>query len=60
MPGKIEGDETLTVAQVSEFLKLHPRTIYKLAKKRMIPARRVGKQWRFLRSEVISFFKATA
>ena len=55
--GKIEDDEILTAAQVSEFLKLHPRTIYKLAKKHILPERRVGRQWRFLRSEVITFLQ---
>ena len=50
-------DETLTVAEVSEILKLGPRTIYKLVKKRIIPARRVGKEWRFLRSELIKYLQ---
>ena len=53
-------DETLTVAEVSEILKLGPRTIYKLAKKRIIPARRVGKEWRFLRSELIKYLQQTS
>jgi len=59
-PGKIEDDEMLTVAQVSELLRVHPATIYKLAKKRIIPARRVERRWRFLRSEVIKFFQKTS
>ena len=29
---RIEDDEILTVRQVSKLLKLHPRTIYKLAR----------------------------
>jgi excisionase family DNA binding protein len=48
-------DEILTVRQVSKLLKLHPRTIYKLAQNGMIPARRVGKSWRFLKSEIMNF-----
>ena len=54
-----EDDEILTVDRVSGFLKLHPRTIYKLAQEGILPGRRVGKQWRFLRSEVIKFLKKT-
>jgi excisionase family DNA binding protein len=54
---KVKGDEILTISQVSELLKLHPRTIYKLVKNGIIPGRRVGKKWRFLRSEVIKFLK---
>ena len=53
-------DETLTVAEVAEILKLGPRTIYKLAKKRIIPARRVGKEWRILRSELIKYLQQTS
>jgi excisionase family DNA binding protein len=51
----IEDDEILTVGQVSKLLKLHQRTIYKLVRNGMIPGRRVGKKWRFLRSEIMNF-----
>jgi excisionase family DNA binding protein len=52
---RTEGDEILTVGQVSKLLKLHQRTIYKLVRNGMIPGRRVGKKWRFLRSEIMNF-----
>ena len=52
-----EDDEILTVRQVSKLLKLHPRTIYKLAQTGTIPARRLGKSWRFLKSEIIKHFE---
>jgi excisionase family DNA binding protein len=52
---RTEGDEILTVGQVSKLLKLHQRTIYKLVRNGMIPGRRVGKSWRFLRSEIMNF-----
>src|SRR5262245_10922831 len=55
---RIEDDETLTVEQVSKFLKLHQRTIYKLVRSGIIPGRIVGNSWRFLRSEVIKFLRA--
>jgi excisionase family DNA binding protein len=54
---EIEDDEVLTVRQVSKLLKLHRRTIYKLAQKGMIPGWRVGKSWRFLKSEIIKHFQ---
>ena len=53
----IEDNEVLTVTQVSKLLQLHPRTIYKLAQTGMIPARRVGKSWRFLKSEIMKWFE---
>jgi excisionase family DNA binding protein len=50
-------DEILTVRQVSKLLKLHQRTIYKLAQSGMIPGWRVGKSWRFLKSEIMKPFE---
>jgi len=40
-------NEILTVEEVAEFLKVHAATIYKLLKRREIPAFRVGADWRF-------------
>jgi excisionase family DNA binding protein len=54
---RIQHDEILTVREVSKLLKLHPRTIYKLAQNGMIPARQVGKSWRFLKSEIMKWFE---
>lgn len=54
---KIEDDEFLTAEELSKLLKLHQRTIYKLAQKGIIPGRRVGKKWLFLKSDVIKFFQ---
>ena len=52
-------DEILTAGQVSKLLKLHQRTIYKLVRNGTIPGRRVGKKWRFLRSEIMNFLVKT-
>ena len=54
---RTDDDEILTVGQVSKLLKLHPRTVYKLAQKGMIPGWRVGKVWRFLKSEIMKRFE---
>jgi excisionase family DNA binding protein len=37
----------LTVQEVSEYLRVHPATIYRLANERQIPGFRVGSDWRF-------------
>jgi excisionase family DNA binding protein len=37
----------LTVREVSERLRLHPTTIYRLLRLNQIPAFRVGSDWRF-------------
>ena len=53
----IEDDEILTASQVSKLLKLHQKTIYKLAEQDKIPGRQVGKVWRFLKSEIMKQFQ---
>jgi excisionase family DNA binding protein len=52
-----EDDEVLTVRQVSKLLKLHRITVCKLAQSGKIPGWRVGKNWRFLKSEIMMRFK---
>ena len=47
MEPNMEKEEILTIQEVSTFLKSHPDTIYKLARKGEIPSLRVGKNWRF-------------
>jgi len=37
----------MTVREVSAYLHVHPSTIYKLLKRRQIPAFLVGSDWRF-------------
>jgi excisionase family DNA binding protein len=47
------GEEILTTQEVADLLKLHPKTVNKLAKSGKVPAYRIGRQWRFRKSEVI-------
>jgi len=37
----------LTVQEVSSYLRVHPSTIYRMLKKNLLPAFRVGSDWRF-------------
>jgi excisionase family DNA binding protein len=37
----------MTVQEVSQYLRVHPSTIYRLLKKNQLPAFRVGSDWRF-------------
>ncbi len=46
------GDEILTVDEVAAYLKLAPKTVYKLVSNKQIPAFRVGKFWRFKKTEI--------
>jgi excisionase family DNA binding protein len=38
--------EILTVVEVSEFLRLHPTTVYRLLRKGELPAFKIGEGWR--------------
>ncbi len=39
--------EIMTVKQVSEYLQMDEHTIYKLARKGLIPSLKIAGQWRF-------------
>jgi excisionase family DNA binding protein len=51
------GEEILTTQEVADLLKLHPKTVNKLAKSGRVPAYRIGRQWRFRKSEVIKLLQ---
>jgi excisionase family DNA binding protein len=37
----------LTLEEVADYLRVHPSTIYRLLKKKQLPAFKVGSDWRF-------------
>ena len=53
---KPESD-ILTITEVSEYLKVAERTIYRLAAGKKIPAFKVGGTWRFSRAEIDKWIK---
>ena len=44
--------KVMTVIELANYLKLDPKTIREYARKKRIPARKVGSQWRFLKSSI--------
>lgn len=46
-------DEILTIREVADMLKLHPKTVNKFAICGKLPGYRIGRQWRFRKSEVL-------
>jgi len=44
--------ETLTVEELSKYLKVHEYTIRRLARNGKIPAFKFGGQWRFKKEEI--------
>lgn len=49
--------EVMTLREVSEFLKIGTTTIYTLARNKKIPSRKIGREWRFLKSEIVEWMK---
>ena len=42
----------MTVGEVAAYLKVHPKTIYGLAKRKELPSFRIGREYRFRLSEI--------
>ena len=52
MNSKASKSAFLTTEEVLGCLKVNPRTIYRLIKTGELPAIRIGRQWRFRRSNL--------
>jgi excisionase family DNA binding protein len=46
------SDEVLTTAETCRYLKVAPRTLYRYIQDRRVPAFKLGKDWRFVKSEL--------
>jgi excisionase family DNA binding protein len=44
---KFSPPRMMTVTELSEYLRVHPTTIYKLLRRGELPGFRVGSDWRF-------------
>ncbi|OGW84021.1 MAG: hypothetical protein A3C47_01445 [Omnitrophica bacterium RIFCSPHIGHO2_02_FULL_51_18] len=52
-----DEDKALTTENACQFLSISRQTLYKLVKSKKIPGRKVGDNYRFLRSDLIRYFK---
>jgi len=59
----IGGDDqvvqVMTSVEAADYLKMHVKTVCRLAKEGKIPARKVGSEWRFLRSVLDNWLAET-
>jgi excisionase family DNA binding protein len=44
--------EIMTAGETCRYLKITPRTLYRYLRSRQIPAFKLGKEWRFVRSDL--------
>lgn len=56
----MEAKEILTTDEAAEFLSLTPYTVREYAKKGLIPARKVGKSWRFVKADLLAWVRGNA
>jgi excisionase family DNA binding protein len=56
-PRKNHMNQIMTVRELSEYLRVHPTTVYRLLKLGKLPAFKVGSDWRF-NSESIDHWRS--
>src|SRR2546426_2612265 len=49
---KAVRDEVLTTAETCRYLKVAPRTLYRYIQEKRVPAFKLGKDWRFVKTEL--------
>ena len=54
----VAEDRALTTEAACEFLSISRQTLYQLVKMKKIPGRKVGDNYRFLKSDLVSYFKS--
>lgn len=53
----MDSKEVLTTNEAAEFLSLTPYTLREYAKKGVVPARKMGKSWRFIRADLLAWLR---
>ena len=56
----MDAKEILTTDDAAKFLSLTPYTVREYAKKGIIPARKVGKSWRFYKPDLVAWVRGKA
>jgi excisionase family DNA binding protein len=50
-------DTVLTLEDAADYLRVHPSAVYRLVKNRILPAFKVGSDWRFNRQSIDRWIK---
>lgn len=48
--GAEQAGQVMTSVEAADYLKMHVKTVCRLAKEGKIPAKKVGSEWRFMRA----------
>lgn len=50
-----EVEEVLTTEEAADLLRVSTKTVQQLAGRGILPGRKVGRAWRFLRSDLVAY-----
>jgi excisionase family DNA binding protein len=50
-----EFEALVTPEEAGSYLRIHPKTVVRLARQKLLPALRIGKHWRFRASDLIDW-----
>lgn len=53
----MDTKEILTTDEAAEFLSLTSYTVREYAKRGIIPAKKIGKQWRFVKADLLAWLR---
>ena len=53
-------DEVITPSQVAALLKIHVKTVYRLAEAGVIPGNKIGRNWRFSKKSILRLVSGAA
>jgi excisionase family DNA binding protein len=60
MPETPGENEIMNLPEVSKYLRVHSSTVYRLLSARILPGYKVGRVWRFNKSQVDQFMQQEA
>ncbi|MBI4961638.1 MAG: helix-turn-helix domain-containing protein [Desulfomonile tiedjei] len=49
--------EVLTTEEAADFLRLSPYGVRDLARRKVLPGRKVGRDWRFYRADLVAWLR---
>ena len=52
--------DILTLKETAEYLRVSRQTVYNVIKDRRIKAYKVGREWRFFRSNIMEYLESTS
>ena len=50
-------NDIMTLNEVADYMRVHPSTVYRMLKRKELPAFRLGREWRFNRESIDTWRK---